>query len=198
MAEVGHRKRRILIIGHSFIRRLDAFVESRTESASGRVVSRDFWLENTDVKWMSLSGGKVSNFDQMCKALPTVDDVYLELGSNDLCELFWEPEIVALRIVGMASVIRNRANARHIIVGEPLPRVFNPPNIPYNQCLGRYLDALRHEVANTPHMSTWAHVRLVNRHCPEYFAKDGHHLSPYGMYLHFKSIRGALTATKGI
>ncbi|KAI8502370.1 hypothetical protein Bbelb_199580 [Branchiostoma belcheri] len=130
----------------------------------------------------------------MLNAIPVADLVYLELGHNDLCDTYWEPDLVAMRIVSLATLIRNRASAQHIIIGEPLARVYDPPGIPYNQTLPVYLSALRKEVNDTSHMSTWANVRLVRKHCPEFFADDGLHLSAYGNLLYYKSIRGALAA----
>ncbi|KAI8486031.1 hypothetical protein Bbelb_361310 [Branchiostoma belcheri] len=115
------------------------------------------------------------------------DLVFLELGFNDLCDSYEEPDIVALRIVSMATMIRNRASAQHVIIGEPLTRVSDPPGIPYNQCLSEYIPMLRAAARETPNVSTWSHIRLAQRNFPAYFARDGLHLSTHGNLLYYKS-----------
>ncbi|KAI8503729.1 hypothetical protein Bbelb_187000 [Branchiostoma belcheri] len=65
-------------------------------------------------------------------------------GRNEL-DNETEPDIVALRIVSLATMIRNQASAQHVIIGKPLTRVSDPPGIPYNQCLAEYIPMLRAE-----------------------------------------------------
>ncbi|KAI8503766.1 hypothetical protein Bbelb_187370 [Branchiostoma belcheri] len=96
------------------------YTRNRASTAGGRVVSRHFWFEDTIVKWLSRPGGKVSNLGPLSDATPFADLVYLELGHTDLCDEYWEPDLVAMRIVSVASLIRNRASAQHIVLGEPL------------------------------------------------------------------------------
>jgi len=199
MAEGTSATTKVLILGHSFIRRLERFVHERRYTAAGRAFSQDLWLKDCEVSWKWVSGGNVDRIGGLAQSgcLPDSDLVYLELGCNDILNCYsssYSSEVTALRVLNVASLVKVRTGARIIILGEPLARVFDPPYIHYNEGLVKYLTDLRKEACEVKDLYLWRHAKLADRHCPQYFAPDGLHLSDHGHCLYYRSVRGAITA----
>jgi len=110
MADGGSCHRRVLVLGHSFVRRLGEFLEGEEIEICGHRVTFRGW-GGTIVKDLRdwLVGIDVANF---CT-------VYVEIGTNDLCS---EPgDIVASNIWALVAYLRTHGAAQ-VIVGQILFR----------------------------------------------------------------------------
>ena len=105
---------KVLILGHSFVRRLNVFLH---QSHDRRTVS-DFHLSSVDLSFLGVGGRtvpKTLQFDiAKVKALQP-EIIILELGSNDLCSVGRRPESVgsdiALSISSTRSLWRRLCSA---------------------------------------------------------------------------------------
>ncbi|KAI8515719.1 hypothetical protein Bbelb_065320 [Branchiostoma belcheri] len=187
--------RSVLVSGHSFVKRLERFISSRTTTQTGRAVSRDFWLSRACVEFYGLPGCNIPRY--RARILPYIqafpsDIIYIELGVVDLCNPNLSPELIARNLASLAFSLQNIPAVQSVILGAPIWRLHNPPNMSdFPQRLHKFTEALKELVQSYHKVTVWDHRRLW-RHNPNYFAPDGLHLSDLGNLQYYKSVRGAV------
>ena len=165
---------RILIIGHSFVRRLRDWFDGKEVEVCGHRVTFCGWGGAT-VKTLrdKLAGTDVANF---CM-------VYVEIGSNDLCS---EPgDIVASSLWALVAYLRTHGAAQ-VIFGQVLFRTRRWAGGPSVEQLN---DRMRDWMGERKDTYYWRHWGLHN---PRHLAHDGVHINARFMATYWRSVRGAL------
>ena len=184
---------KVLILGHSFVRRLKSDLRAGFDARA----ASDFGLGGTVELRMYGVGGrtvqKVTEFD-----LPTVtafapDVVLLELGTNDLASL--APEVVGSNIDDLVQLLLSKYSVRLVIWCQVTPRAtvkrhayhsadFNKNAVLLNQYMRVVLEPL-------PRAICWKHKGFsVPAVSP--FLPDGVHFNRRGQYSLYRSYRGAI------
>ena len=167
---------KILILGHSFIRRLDNFV------AANPNLDHCFSLGNVAMlKWHGVFGQY--NLPVIASFAP--DIVILQLGTNDLSQL--DPLVVGSSIEELVTTLHDRCNTKIVCVCQTLrgsDPVFNARVHTLNKYLKTLLEAL-------PYSFFWGHRGFWNS-SQDFLARDGVHLNRQGQFKFFRSLRGAV------
>ena len=183
-SNVTSRSPKVLILGHSFVRRHNQFITIQARHNTDFAL--DFKVSDECTVCMLGIGGRT--VDKMVRLdLPTIRDmapdiVILKLGSNDLCDTTSDAETT------FVELLYHQCSVRYIMVCEVIPRS-NHPFPYYNDkvdSLNRYLVK---GLANAPFAGVWRHGGLyhptVNIYLP-----DGIHLNDYGNKALYRSYRG--------
>ena len=125
--------------------------------------------------------------------------VFLQIGSNDLCDAAISPEAIAQDIVSYAEYILETLHVCYVIIGEVVPRLvtfapeYNERVFACNRLLKRALvrQAGRHREEVNPRISLAPHAGLHSCDSAMY-ASDGIHLSARGNMRLVRSIRGGV------
>ena len=183
-----------MVIGHSFVRRLQQF----HSSTFGHYFNLGFSYSQLQVVYYGHSGLTVQ--DVMYYHLASIDQIkpdiiYLELGTNDLCSPTATPMSVGndLRLLvtqllnlGVKFVVTGQVIFRR---GRGIPRAvpgFNRRVVTLNHYCARLLGT-----HSLPNSYFWHHRGMWHPAC-QVLARDGVHLNRQGMVKQGRSIRGAL------
>ena len=175
---------RVLILGHSFIRRLREFLASHVS------LNTDFLLaEYCEIKWHGIGGRTVSTvraFDQRIVEIFRPDLVILQLGSNDL--VHGDPLSIASGIEDLVTLLHDSFQVTRICVCQSLYRVSGAAYYQRVRDLIKYLKVL---LESLPYSAYWKHRGFWNSTVGLY-SGDGVHLNAHGHYRLYRSLRGAL------
>ena len=160
-------KSKALVLGHSFIRRL----EDDIQSAHKPWLMHNFGLEQCDAYFVHEGCWKVSvkhetflgEVQAKLKSLPApFDAAIIQLGGNDLCLTYCEPLELDSRIEDLVQWLLKNGLANLIYVCElftrPHPRGLSSET--YETCrsvVNRCLDTL---LENAGHIKLWKHKRI--------------------------------------
>ena len=181
----------VLILGHSFVRRLREFVRCR---AHGHTFYVDFNLtQQCDVSILGIGGRTVDkimrhDLHQIRRMAPEI--VILELGSNDLCDESCDAESVSLAIEALVELLHKDMNVRFTMVCEVIPRE-KPPYTSYNEKVYQLNSYLHKALNNASFAKTWRHRGLSNP-AVNIYMPDGIHLNEAGNKALYRSYRGAI------
>ena len=174
---------KILILGHSFIRRLEYFV------AANPNLNHQFLLTAlATFKWHGVGGrtvAKTMQYDLPVVASFAPDIVILQLGTNDLSRL--DPLVVGSAIEELVTILHDTYNVKLVCVCQTLlgsNPVFNARVRALNSYVKTFLEAL-------PYSFFWGHRGFWNS-SQRFLARDGVHLNRQGQYKFFRSLRGAV------
>ena len=184
---VGMEQPRVLILGHSFIRRLRDFIirNSPTYNLNLNI--------NTPVTihWHGVGGrtiDKVRRFDLTEVERFKPDVVILQIGTNDLTRRRSSPASVGSAIEDLVCLLHNEYGVRLVCVGQTVKRhpvgTFNA-NV---QILAQYLQGVLEPL---PFAIYWTH-RGFWRASRSYLSYDGVHLNTEGQHKLYRSVRGAV------
>lgn len=182
---------RVLILGHSFVRRMKDFLCQNHVEKECRM---DFKLRKLCVVTLLGIGGrtidKLIRFDleKIRKTTPTI--LVLEMGSNDLCDLSCDPQTICQAIMAFTELLAFELNIHHTVICKVIARK-KPPFPDYNQRVKELNTALHYAVGMGRHVTLWHHRGLSNPE-REIYAPDGIHLNISGNKLLYKSYRGAI------
>ena len=160
---------KVLILGHSFVRRLNVFLH---QSHDRRTVP-DFGLSSVDLSFLGVGGRtvpKTLQFDiAKVKALQP-EIIILELGSNDL----WGGALSLLaRILHLVSFLHDHCGAAFVVLCQVIQRSNTPTHIPdYNvkvDVLNQYLQVVLEPLV---YADFWYHRGLRNPSIPV-LCRDG-------------------------
>ena len=182
----------VLVLGHSFVRRLETFVVLSPLPC----VSPNFLLPvSSPVHFYGVGGRTVTKLRQLDLAVvarcrPTL--LILDIGSNDLCNPFCNVHDLRNNIICLVETFHFRYHVTHIIVGQILPRL-SPPAIfpPYNSQVQQLNHELSRFFKHTSFASFWWHPQVL-RSKSSVFLKDGVHLNREGNHLLYHSYQKAL------
>lgn len=183
---------RVLIVGHSFISRLD--------NAIGRYLPINFNLRQCVIQCFGVSGGRTDSLRanqglrrKIVSFQPAI--LILQIGGNDLCEPLKRPESIACDIVELMESLQACSSVRVGLVCELFvrtrPRAISPQNYEekrqlVNQMLPTLLQTSSHE-----HLLFWRHLRLMNSPL-NILCEDRVHLSTIGNKKLYRSLRLAI------
>ena len=174
---------KILILGHSFIRRLDNFV------AANPNLDHNFSLGNVaKFKWHGVGGrtvAKTVRYDLPVIAPFAPDIVILQLGTTDLSHL--DPLVAGSSIEELVTTLHDKYNVRIVCVCQTLrgsDPVFNARVHALNKYLKTLLEPLHYSFF-------WGHRGFWNS-SQDFLARDGVHLNRQGHFKFFRSLRGAV------
>ena len=174
---------RVLILGHSFIRRLGEFVDHRSH------LDRSFMLSGAAIfRWQGKGGRTLATIQD---DLPVVKSfaphiVILQLGTNDPSRL--DPLLVGSAIEDLVRTLHDSYSVRLVCVCQTLYRdadsVFNVRVRALTKYLKVFLEPL-------PYSFLWGH-RGFWRSTQRFHARDGVHLNNRGQFKLYRSLRGAV------
>lgn len=181
---------KVLLLGHSFIRRLKCDLQKGFDSRA----SRDFKLRGTAEVHLHGIGGltvdRLRRLDlQLFKTLaPEV--IILELGTNDLSSL--PPEVVGSAIEDLVNFILKSFHVQVVGVCLVIPRAsYHLHSTQFAHCaeiLNKYLEVVLEPI---PNVFCWCH-RAFKDSCKPFYLPDGVHVNPAGQYQLYRSYRGAI------
>ena len=176
---------RVLILGHSFIRRLREFISTHSD---------DFYVNfslaaSVVTRWHGVGGrtvAKTLQFDLPVVSSFRPDFVILQLGSNDL--VTFSPLHVGLIIEDFVRLLHTSYGVKLVCVCQTLRR---DNATVFNSKVGLLTRYLRVVLKPLPYAIFWGH-RGVWKARSNFYAPDGVHLNRIGQYKLYKSLRGAV------
>ena len=115
-------KPKVLILGHSFVRRFAAFIARGVDKRDKNTLDL---AESAQLAFQGVGGrtvDKINVFDLQRVRKVQPDIVILEIGSNDLCPRDAKPEIVGSRIETLVQHLHAYFNVRFIVVCQTIAR----------------------------------------------------------------------------
>jgi len=178
---------RVLVLGHSFIRRLRDFIVKNAPDYHLNLNLTD----SVTVQWHGVGGrtiAKVRQFDlgEVIRFRP--DIVFLQIGTNDLVQRGMSPLTVGSAIEDFVRLLHDEYGVRLICVGQTIRRHLAGNFNANVRLLAQYLKTVLEPL---PFAIYWTH-RGFWRASNSYLSYDGVHLNREGQHKLFKSIRGAV------
>ena len=179
-------KHRVLIIGHSFVHRLEAFVQKKRHKYAFTSLS-----DIADIHFHGVGGRTIEKFrkfdlEVVRQVAPQI--IILELGSNDLVKL--APETVGSELENLVRDLHDIHSVEVVVVGQVLRRRTRD-SVQFNYKVGQLHQYLKVVLEHFPFCYYWRHRGFWNckqdLHLP-----DGVHLNNLGYYKFTRSIRGAV------
>ena len=145
-------KQHVLIIGHSFVHRLKAFVQKKRNiqvfsSISGTADFLFSW------SWRP-HDSKIRKFDFHVVRQLVPDVIILELGSNDLVEL--SPQTVGSELESLVRELYEIDSVQFVVVGQVLRR-HTPSSVEYNCKVGKLHQYIKVVLERLPFCYYWRH-----------------------------------------
>lgn len=189
---MAHSQPKVLILGHSFVRRLQSDLRSNFDTRA----SVDFGFRGTTTVYMHGIGGrtvsKLQKHDLSVVSSLSPDIVILEIGTNDLS--FSKPEVVGSNIEELVRLLLDHFSVRVIVVCHVTSRAkshaiksnFNDKTAILNQYTRVVLEQFSPVLC-------WTHRGFTNTSVTP-FLPDGVHFNYTGQYILYRSYRGAILA----
>lgn len=183
-------ERRVLLWGHSFIRRLGQYVSD--EPSRG-----NFGLQSDCVSFLGYPGGTIDRLlshlrSDIFSRRPCV--VCLQIGGNDLSSPIMTPSILLSKFKTLIDRLLNTDFVQFVVICELFPRNrtrLNRGDVSvsvYNERVAEMNSLLASELEVRPRCKFWRHGRLSNS--VRYYGNDGVHFANQHPY--YKSIRGCI------
>lgn len=178
-------KPKVLILGHSFIRRLEQFVATCSQ------VNHQFMLDEAAMfQWHGVGGrtvAKTMRHDLHVVASFAPDIVILQLGTNDLSRL--DPLVVGSSLEDLVRLLHDHFNVKVICVCQTIYR--GADQVAFNvrvRALSKYMKTFLEPL---PFSFLWGHRGFWNT-TQTFLGRDGVHLNKQGHYKLYRSLRGAV------
>ena len=193
MATTTSRVPKVLILGHSFVRRLKHDLRARFDERS----LSNFALDGTAEVHMHGVGGrtvqKLGMYDLGVVSRLSPEIIILEIGTNDLS--LAQPEVVGSSIDDLVRHLLDHYSVRVVVLCHVTPRAYNRK--PYysatkfNENAAILNQYTRVVLDDCSQVICWTHRGLVN---PAFspILPDGVHFNPMGQYNLYRSYRGAI------
>lgn len=185
----------VMILGHSFIRRLRDFINNSQGNDNLRLLRSDFNVI------FSARGGltihKLANSPEMLDSAQLQDICFLQIGSNDLCDNYRSVNDIANAIFSFASYLVLVNMAKLVIIGQVLRRLPQVAGERYNERVLDLNDLLKTRCESSDlNIHFWNHRGFWDKQM-SYLASDGVHLQhPHidarPMLKYLRSIRSAI------
>lgn len=183
---------RILILGHSFVWRLEKFLRGTPLPCIDWHLSSPPPLQ---VKFYGVGGRTVhrlhtSNLHVVSSFQPHL--VILEIGSNDLSNPHIPVPLLAANILQLNQNLHYNFNVAHIILMGVCERNHPPlTQPPYNVKAHQLNHTMLQMIKPIPFVSFWFHRRLT-RYNFSFLLPDGVHFNPTGNHLLYHSYKSAI------
>ena len=175
---------RVLILGHSFIRRLREYIRRNADLDANLHI-----LEGIELKWHGVGGRtvlKTVQFDLTVVEKFMPDIVILQLGTNDLSHL---PAVnVGSAIEDLTRSLHDLLNVKCVCVCQTIYRTGTPTFNKNVILLNQYLKVVLEPI---PYAMFWSHKGFW-RAKTNFMAREGIHLNGLGQYKLYRSLRGAV------
>ena len=181
----------ILILGHSFVRRLQTFLTEHHD----RRAAHNMNLPHENISFLGIGGRTVSkilsfDLDKIKAFQPKV--IILELGTNDLCVVGQRPESVGSDIEHLVQVLHDHCGAEFIMVCLVIYWSAIPPHVPdFSHKVDLLNNYLKVVLEPLPYAEAWSHRGLQSPSIAV-LCRDGVHLNAAGNYALYRSYRGAI------
>ena len=175
----------VLLLGHSFIRRIRDDLRSHFDSRADNTFGLP---DDAIVHLQGIGGLTVGNLRRdlgMVSSLST-HVVILEIGTNDLGS--YSPDVVGSEIEELVCLRLDTFSVRVIGVCEVIPRVGAPSFNSAASILNQYLCGVLEPI---PNVFCWRH-RGFNNPSVHPYLPDGVHVDAFGQYCLYRSYRGAI------
>ena len=180
-------KPRVLIMGHSFIRRLCDFIKNNAPE-----YELNFKInEPVSVGWRGIGGrtiAKMKRYDLAAVSQFRPDIVYLEIGTNDLTQRNASAVTIGSAIEDFVRLLYEEYGVRFVYVGQTINRDVRGNFNNNVAILARYLKVVLEPL---PYAQYWTH-RGFWQPRRSTLSYDGVHLNREGQHKLYKSIRGAV------
>ena len=181
---------KVLILGHSFIKRLKADIARGLHPR----MSLTFSLYGTaDILLHGVGGRKIDSL-RSCdlhvveKVMP--DIVLLEIGTNDLMTA--APEVVGSALDDLVTLLRTQYSVKVVGVCLVIPRVTSSQRFSYFWKKAKiYNNYVKVVLDSCPGVFCWRH-KAFTRPGIRFYDRHGVHLNTKGQYLLYRSYRGAI------
>ena len=183
---------RILILGHSFIRRLAEFLQKRGHEHLMAKLSSLGSISFHGVGGSTIA--KVRKFDLSIIRRLSPDIIVLELGSNDLTKL--PAQTVGSELEILVRYLYDEFYVKSIVVGQVIRR-HSPQCAAYNVKVTKLHLYLKAVLEPIPYCIYWRHRGFWNPRGNIYLP-DGVRLNDLGNLKLFRSIRGAVIKAVGL
>ena len=177
---------KVLILGHSFVRRLRDDLRSNFDSRA----DEDFHLSSDAIVYLSGVGGRTvrklrqHDLGVVSSRNPTV--IILDIGTNDLVDI--RPEVVGSEIEELIRLFLDSFSVSVVGVCEVLPCVQAPFFNAAASTLNQYLNGVLEPI---PNVFCWKH-RGFREPAVHPYLPDGVHVNAFGQYCLYRSYRGAI------
>ena len=181
----------VLILGHSFIRRLCHDLETGFDQQA----DLNFNLKGTPVVFMRGMGGrtvpKLRIFDLHVVKQLSPDIIILEIGTNDLTRV--GPEVVGSEINDFVRFLVDNLAVNVVGVCHVIPSVFScaasqTSFLTSATALNQYTNAV---LGDLPNVFCWVHTPFSSPG-KDFYLNDGVHLNSVGQYQLYRSYRGTI------
>lgn len=190
--------RRVLILGHSFVRRLEDF----SQSEEGWL-NLGFDVTDIDLSFIGIGGGTIRRGTKCIVNKGHMDAInviqphaiYLQIGGNDLSNYDCKPATLSKDIMAYADFLLQGYGVQHVIIGQLLPRFSRRCPSDYNQKVIEVNSELIRLCSQSCDVSFWHHrgfwkdTRLL-------IDRDGVHLNKRGLLKYAKSVRASIGISK--
>ena len=178
----------VLVLGHSFIRRLRDDLHSHFDSRADDTFGLS---DDAIVHLHSIGGLTVARLRRDLGIVSSLSRqvVILKLGINDLSRL--RPEVTGSKIEELVRLLLDTFSVRVIGVCEALARVRVPFFNATASILNQYLCGVLEPI---PSVFCWHHGGFDNPSLHPYFP-DGLHVNSFGQYCLYRSYPGAILKT---
>ena len=185
---------RVLILGHSFVRRLRSDLHARFDERA----AKNFDLQGTAEIFMHGVGDrtvpKLRKMDMGVITRISPDIVILDIGTNDLA--LAPPEVVGSDIEELVRSLVAEYSVRAVVLCQVTPRTtnkssnFNERAKLLNQYTRVVIDPIEQAIC-------WTHRGFSNPFVTP-FLSDGVHFNPMGQYTLYRSYREAIKHAIGV
>ena len=179
-------EQRVLVIGHSFVSRLTDYLRRSNN-----------WPTRLDGCTVQLAGFRGATLHRLTSNLDNRLDhfrvIYVEIGSNDLCEPCSVDGFVSRLILFAHFLIRRGVS--QVVIGEVVFRTercryrMGVSLRHYNMAVREANSRLSELCRGNRQLTFHRHRRLYN---PNFICADGVHLTDDAMRIYWRSVRGAL------
>ena len=176
-------KQRVLIIGHSFVHRLKAFVQKKRhmQAFSSLRGMADIYFHG--VGGRTIAKFRKFDFNVVRQLVPDV--IIVEFGSNDLVQL--SPQTVGSELQSLVRKLYKIDSVQFVVIGQVLCR-HTPKSVEYNCKVGKLHQYLKVVLEPLPFCYYWRH-RGFWKSKSKLYLPDGVHLNNLGNYKFMHSIR---------
>ena len=192
LLNVRHRPATVVLIGHSFLKRAQTYLNRRYGFYNNLNIDHHICQIFWEVKGGMLARHLYNDYlSAVMNHLP--DIVYVEIGSNDLCDPDLVPADPALEVFHFVTSLLNLGVA-YVLVGQVLFR--QGSGIPYEVVNYNTRVTLMNNLSaafltNEPQAHFWKHRGMWNPVSP-IMARDGIHLNSWGNFKYCRSLRQAI------
>lgn len=188
----------VMLLGHSFIRRLNEYMTNTDGDSNLRLDHRNFKIICRAQGGLTVPRLIHERPDLYDFSVCQPDIVYLQIGGNDLSNTMTSSESVANEIYSFANFLHFGLHIPVVIIGELLFR--NPSKVgkDYNdKVVATNMSILQKiQMDNLPNLKFWRHHGFWEDY--SFLCRDGVHLNHYGMRKYFRSIRSSVLHAQSV